>query len=345
MSSPLSKAALQIPSVVRSRVASEEVPLLVEGSLSREQQARAAAWLGVPLEPLLAQLNAKQPLVLASSRDEEALDSLRRQLDALQLPSHPEKRLVSAKGSPGFTLLLTGILASPLLFLTGLIELIGLATPLGPFAQGLSVAAGLLYLGLVLGLPWRKSRNKARRAAYNAPLEALDKALGKLSVADPEAGELRDRALALRRMVLSLDISGNARDDLLSGLEEVLSSLEELGLERSKVQQSLQSDSAQRVRRKLRAVGEPEEGSALASALADLEALETHRRSLSRAITHIDHELDALEMALARLDTSDDMRTEAELAGLIERTREARRASEEVISARIPVLPRARTLS
>ncbi|MCB9744442.1 MAG: hypothetical protein H6740_17725 [Alphaproteobacteria bacterium] len=339
------KTALEEPSVVRELVRTEEIPVIAAKGLTREQQALAAAWLGVPLGPLLEQQGEGSPLVLASTRSAEEAAHLQARLEGKGLPAHLEDRLVAARGSPTFTFLLTAILASPLLVVTGLIELIGLATPVGLIAQALALGAALLYLGLVVWLPVRKSRNKARRAVYNAPLQALDAKLQRLSVADPEAGALRDRALRLRRAVIDVDLSHNARDDLLSGLEEVLVSLEELGLERAKVNQALHSDSASRIRGKVRQVGEPTPETALASALADLEALEQHRGSLSRAITHVDHELDALEMALARLDTSDEMRTEAELAGLIARTREARQASEELISARVPVLPRTRTMS
>ncbi|MCB9763268.1 MAG: hypothetical protein H6739_26095 [Alphaproteobacteria bacterium] len=328
---------------VQSQVPSGAYPVVAEGSLSAEQRTRVAAWLGVDTAAIGKAQAEALPVLLGWSVDRKEAQALEDWLEHHGVPATTHAQLRGAFGSPLLSFLFTAVVAAPLLVPPAIAGLWSLAEPLSLGTQLVSWLFVLAYIATTLGRPWRKSQALARAQVYERS-RALTAAQPE-TPADATAAELRVRALHVRRVALGMELSQTARDDLLGGLEGVLDSLATLGGERQRAEAALRSESAQRLRARLRDEP-PAPGSAHEVAAHDLAALEAYRKDLVAGLERIGHDLDALDIALARLSTADELPTDADVRALIDRARNARDASAEVVRTNRPSrLPVTRTLA
>lgn len=300
-------------------------PVVPAGPLDDAARHRVAAWLGVDYRLVTELEEAGLPIVLTWKRDEQEAIRVVEAMQKHQLPVTVGERVRISAVGPVLTALLVALASLPLLVPALLVGVLGLLFEPDLWIQLSAWVVAGTWPALVWASYSRKGRARLRREAIDRSCLKIQDRLGQVEHLDRTANELVLRVRRLRRFVLTSTLPEAVETDVLAGLEGLEHQIAQIDEDRRKVRRALDSEGAERIRGRLSAGGAQPE-----AAVADLRAMEELSVGLDGALTRVEEEMDALELALVRLSTHEAAPTAAELDQLIVRTRSAQDAGEEL---------------
>lgn len=301
-------------------------------------RSRAAGWAGLPLTVVEALAEAGLPLVV-----EEATSSSVAKRRALELARDSGLPLTSATSAAfaSFAVMATaGALVTGALTVGAILLLLGL--------WPLAVVAFTLGALVAAGGAWAWGRATAGGALHTAAQRSARKAAELTADLDPDRllGGTWTQLAQVRKALASTELPEAASVDLRSALKDVERRLHGMAEVARTARQALVGLDPARLRTRLsalehRAATDPsarDERDQLARALADLDAVEQRRASISEDARRIDATLGEIRTVLARVASTGDV-DDPTLAQLVETARAARRAAVHAPASEPPRRP------